>query len=491
MPGPLRFGLFIPPIQSPGATASPSARSPTVCGVAKQARNAPCPCGSGRKVKQCCLREEQELAGQARLDDDVGKAISGWTVHRYRDEIAEALADFHPAGRDIGERDLTLFVTWFNSDRELTGGGTPAEHYAARADLGPRERETAVRIAAARLGLYRVRGVVAGRSIELESVVTGESLRVASLNVSREVVRWDVLLCRVMAGAPQSTLWGPVLTFLPDEEQELVAEIERLAAAFGLPADPSGLSDALRAAVRELLRFVPPSRLVEPRLFTAEGDPVEYACAVWRLADPVAAFVMLDTPPELLWVGESEDGDGETFQLTGDRAELIALRPPLPPGALYYESSYDGFPGRIGLGTFVLSDDELRFDAISAPRLARAAAAVERLLGDGAVLVAREVTPVDRDFAPSARAPDRRETQPAEAEEFLTDYFRRWLDEPLARLGGHTPRTAASDPTQRAELELTLRMIENRADRKRREGAAWPDVSWLRGELLPGTRLAA
>ena len=282
-----------------------------------------------------------------------------------------------------------------------------------------------------------------------------------------------MLLCRVMAGEPQSTLWGPVLTYLPDEEQELVAEIERLAAACGLPADPSGLSDTLRVASRELPRFVPPSRLVEPRLFTAEGDPVERACVVWRLADPVAALVTLDAPPELLWVGESEDGEGETFQLTGDRAELIALRPRRPPGALYYESSYDGFPGRLGLGTFVLSDDVLRFDAISAPRLAR------------------EITPIDRDFAQPASTPDRRETHPAEAEEFLTDYFRRWLDEPLTQLGGHTPRTAASDPALRSELEVTLRTIENRADRKRREGAAWPDVSWLRAELLPGTRHAA
>jgi SEC-C motif len=457
--------------------------------VPKQARNAPCPCGSGRKYKQCCLREEQELARQAQLDDDVGKAISSWTADRYRDELAKALADFHPAGRDIGERDLALFVTWFNSDRKLNDGGTPAEHYAVRADLSPLEREIAERIVTARLGLFRVRAVAVGRSIELENVVTGESLLVASHNVSREVARWDVLLCRVLTGEPP-TLWGPVLTYVPAEEQELIAELERLAVDHRLPTGPSGLAEAFRVASRELLRFVPPSRLVEPSLFTAEGDPVEHGRAVWRLADPVAAFVRLDAPPELLWVGESEDGEGETFQLTGDRAELIALRPPLPPGALYYESSYDGLPDRIGLGTFVLSNHELRFDAISAPRLARAVAVIERLLGDGAELVAREITRVDRDHISSAKTSDRNETDPTGAEELLTGYFRRWLDEPLARLDGYTPRAAASEPRLRDELELALRMIENRAD-KRREGGVWSDVSWLRDELLPGTRLAA
>jgi len=44
--------------------------------MAKIARNAPCPCGSGRKHKQCCLLEEERLAKQARDDGRVGQFIS-------------------------------------------------------------------------------------------------------------------------------------------------------------------------------------------------------------------------------------------------------------------------------------------------------------------------------------------------------------------------------------------------------------------------------
>ena len=174
-----------------------------------------------------------------------------------------------------------------------------------------------------------------------------------------------------MPGEPVPTLWGPVLVYAPDEEPELRAELERLADVHGLPRDPAGLREVFRLASRELLRFVPPSRLAEPSYFTAEGDPVVAARAAWSLVDPDDAFRVLDAPPELLWVGESEDGSGECFQLTGDRAELLARRPPLPPNAVFFESSYDGFPDRIGIGTFVLADCELRFDAISEPRLER------------------------------------------------------------------------------------------------------------------------
>jgi len=58
-------------------------------------------------------------------------------------------------------------------------------------------------------------------------------------------------------------------------------------------------------------------------------------------------------------------------------------------------------------------------------------------------------------------------------------------------LGGHTPRVAARSG-RRGELELLLRGIENRAERARRDGAPWPDVSWLRDELgLNAGQLAA
>lgn len=458
--------------------------------MAKHTRNGQCPCGSGRKYKRCCQVEEERLARQARLDSDVGKAIADWSAGNYADDLAQAFDEFAPEGRRIEERRLEPFLTWFNSDRELSAGGTPVERYATRADLDPVEREVAERIAAARLGLHRVRAVTPGRTIDLDNVLTAASIRVASQSVSREVVRWDVLLCRVMPGEPIPSLWGPVVVYLPTEEPELLEELERLAREHGLSRDPSGLSDACRVASRELLRFIPPSRSVEPSLFTAEGDPVVHARAVWRLADPEAAFVELDAAPELLWVGESVDGTGETFQLTGDRAELIAPRPPLPPGALCFESSFDGFPDRIGLGTFVIDGSELRFDAISEARLVRALELISQRLGDGAQLVECEIAPLelDRPRRASALAPGEAEAYEAD---FLAGYFRRWLDEPLERLEGSTPRAAASIPKLRAELEFLLRAIENRAERARREGSIWPDVGWLWEELGSNSQLAA
>jgi hypothetical protein len=459
--------------------------------VATTARNAPCPCGRGRKYKHCCRLEEERLARQARDEDRLGRSIADWSVEQFGDELARAFEEFHPESRRIAERDFVLLLNWFISDRELSaGGGTPIERYLARADLDPSEREVAARIAAAHLGLHRVRVVEPGRSLKLESVLTGGVISVASQAVSREVVAWDVVLCRLMPGEPAATLWGPVLVYAPDEEPELYAELERLADVHSLPRDLVGFRKVFRLASRELLRFVPPSRLAQPSYFSAEGDPVVAARARWSLVDPDDAFRVLDAPPELLRVGDNEDGTGECFQLTGARAELLARRPPLPPNALFFESSYEGFPDRIGIGTFVLAGCELRFDAISEPRLEHAIELVSDRLAGNAQLLEHEVAPLDLDRSGHAET-----LAPAEADvlasKYLEQYLRRWLDEPLARLEGLTPRAATGIPRLRGQLELLVRAIENRAEQARRAGAAWPNVGWLRDELGLTSPLAA
>ncbi len=41
---------------------------------------------------------------------------------------------------------------------------------------------------------------------------------------------------------------------------------------------------------------------------------------------------------------------------------------------------------------------------------------------------------------------------------FIRDYERKWLDEPIPALAGHTPRQAAADPTRRGDL---IRLLDS------------------------------
>lgn len=439
--------------------------------------------------KRCCLAAESRERETARFEDAVGKRISTWAAAQFPDDLNAALEHLGGPEPELDDRDLTIFATWFCSDRELACGETPAAHYAARSDIDAREGDVAARIAAARLSLQRVHDVEAGRWIELEDVLSGAIVRVRSGDVSREATRWDILLCRVMDDHWIPSLWGPALFYKPDEEPELLAELDRLAGAHRISADSGRM---FRAAALELMRFVPPSRQVEPSFFTAGGDPLVDGRASWRITDATTALELLDDPPELAWVGESEDGSGETIQWTVPREQLRMSDTPLPPGALRFESSLTELPGRVCLATFELTGEELRCTAVSQARLDAAIELIERRLGTLAEMYERNVLPLEPDLSSRRRdrAPRRRERPPGLTaaaaydleRQLLNDHYRRWLDEPLKLLAGHTPREAARNE-RRGELELLLRGIENRAERARRDGAPWPDVSWLRDEL--------
>ena len=449
--------------------------------VGVSSRNAPCPCGSGVKYKRCCLDREYREGAAARFDDTVGQRIASWVGAQFADELETELERF--AGGVEDDRDAQIFLTWFCSDRQLPSGGTPAERYAQRASLDERERAVARRIAGARLSLQRVLAAEEGRWIDLEDVLSGAVVRVRSGKVSREATRWDLLLCRVMEDDAIASLWGPAVFHGPSEEGELICELERLAAAHGLPVDSDDGAGIFRAAALELMRFTPASRSAEPAFFTVEGEPVAEAHAVWVVADVAAVLDRLDVPPELVRVAAEAGGVGEVCEWTVERAQAIARRRSLPKGAVCLERSLTALPGRVCVGTFVVTDEELSFTAMSETRLNGAIELVEERLGDLATLRDRVVAPVERSLPPQRDAEPARRELPrgltaARARDMerqmVTDHFTRWVDEPLETLGGRTPRQAAKDDRS-DELERLLREIENRADRARRTGVAWPE----------------
>ncbi len=303
----------------------------------------------------------------------------------------------------MNDEDLQVFATWFHNDRELPDGGTPAERYAALPGLLDDERAAASRIADARLGLHRVIAVEPGSWIVLEDIVRGTRARVRSANVSRDAVRWDILLGRVMDGDPPS-LWGPTRFFEPCDEPELLAELERLARASGERTDAADVLVTLRRHALELMRFTPPGWSVEPSFFTLEGDAVS---ATWQAHDPVAArdrLRALEGTPA-----------GEPFEvdITVAREALVRNRAELPEGAIVLEAGSIDDLDRVPVATVRLEGAQLRAEAISEERLERVIEIIEQDFGDLAELSYRGVVPVEQALDDPRSAPERPPALPA------------------------------------------------------------------------------
>ncbi len=82
-------------------------------------RNAPCLCGSGRKLKRCCREALENPAVLARQHNAVGSRIQAWAFERYGEQVAAAFDEL-VGGRDgvvLGDADLQLIGTWALSER--------------------------------------------------------------------------------------------------------------------------------------------------------------------------------------------------------------------------------------------------------------------------------------------------------------------------------------------------------------------------------------
>jgi hypothetical protein len=436
----------------------------------------------------------------ARTMDAVWARLQEWTIDDHPAHLDAAIDELLDGEPRITPQTADLLCSYAHLDRELAGGGTPAERFAALPTLTDDERAAAQTLSRARLGLWRARAVRAGVSIALEEVFGERVVTVRSDCISRGTARWDVLVCRVIDGPRGHELWGPAAILGAAEEDEIVAEVERLAKQRSL-----AITDVFRACAVELLRFSPPSRTTPPSFFTFEGDEVVTAHARWTLADDAAA---LADHPDVVDIADTDDGEGICLEWTAPRTELAARRPTLPPRALILEGSpvfFDHEHGRaladasrIGLGTFELRPGDLTFDGISGERLEGAIALVAETLGDRARLAERHVEPVERSAPPEKRAATTDEDEPVPAEireavlaSFMRDRFRRMLDEPDARFDGLTPREAARSARHRPRVERWLQMLENAAAHGVTPREASPDVAMLRDELgLPDATLA-
>jgi hypothetical protein len=197
-------------------------------------RNEPCPCGSGRKHKRCCLERAGAIAGELRARDELMDDVIEWLRREHEQTLRQANSETTLIRMLGGPTGRSMSLVWALNDYRPADGGPPLmARYAERRDLAPPARAIARRLAEARLDVHRVRAKTPGVSLELDSLTAGPPARVAWRDWSERLQVGDLLVARVVHETALATVWGFAVCFPADTERRWKA----LLAA--LPSDPA------------------------------------------------------------------------------------------------------------------------------------------------------------------------------------------------------------------------------------------------------------
>lgn len=451
----------------------------------KHGRNDPCPCGSGRKYKHCCLPKDETVSPDEltwrrvrRATETLSRELLGEAARRFgATGLDEAWAEFNlfevEAPFDEDSPFVTLFFSWFlhdwtpdPNDTQVPPAAldsTVAQAYVKRAGsrLDPIARRYVEACCAVPFSFHEVIDCRPGQGMRLRDVLLGTEIDVIEKTGSRTLRAGDIVFAKAVPieGIALIEGMGPV-AIPPLRKPELIELRKKLGTqqclfgadtlrdfAFELRGIYLGIADDL----------LNPSL---PELRNTDGDSLEMHTLIFELDAPEDAFERLaDLAAGVAEPQVERDAAGGLV-----RAEITWAK-----RGSRMQKDWDNTT----LGHLRIEGKRLSAEVNSARRAATLRRLIEQRLGDTArarpSIVQSVQSLLEREPAPQARR-QRREREQAEfaaqpevqaaLREYLRNHYRKWIDEKLPALGNRTPRKAVRDPDGREAVQALIDQIE-------------------------------
>jgi hypothetical protein len=483
-------------------------------------RGQPCPCGSGRKYKNCCYRRDAEAAGgRAQIYSDpewlllrktegqIVEAVMRFLTSRSGRDAVDRAWDQFAAGSTIESKHLfeSIFIPWlvFNWRPRRPGrwpAGRPAEAdppaLAFLAECGSQldeYQQSFIRAACAEpFTFFLVTAVEPRRSLTLRDLLLEREVTVKERQATEILKRGNIIYGRCVSLAGQSILLGVGPVPLPPDIHSWILDIRdnmRKAAGGKRALDRVCLlskDDFLRARYFEAADRVlnPPP----PVLQNTDGDPLvfiqlkyELLCLPEQALEELKSLTLPEFQQEILDAADF-DGSGRliqasiTWQKKGNR---------LNPG-------WDN----TSLGKIDIRRDALEIEVNSEARAKKIRQEIQKRLGSACKFLREEHKSIDallqgreahsKTVGKGRPRQDDGEAVPLEFRAALREQMRAhweaWLDIPIPALKGQSPRAAAGTPQGRERLEALLMEYEYRNE-SAPQPELRPDVAELRRKL--------
>jgi hypothetical protein len=449
-------------------------------------RNDPCPCGSGRKYKHCCLVKSELVdarwqawrrAEGAVVESVLDFADEQWGAPLFDEAFGTFFVGQKPhVSLDDGKLWEQLLIPWFVFDfvpeprRRRRGEGGPAwptttlaQEYARQYEsrLTPVEARFLQAASDAPLSFTVVTAYDQGRSLDLKDILTGEDYHVLERSGSASLGNGEILLARVVRDGDMAVFCGLGPYPLPPGDHNRIIDfreqfLRRRGSLDRARVKALSLEIVLvyRQFVEQLLNPAP------PKLQNTDGDPLEpttlefeLRCSVQQAFDRLKQLSLVKSDDELVSDAERSDSGelSKAILIWGKKGNKL-------------HKDWDNTT----LGTLTITGGTLEVFVNSAKRAKKIRGLIEKYLGVDALYLRQTIESVKAMLDPSRRrevdddedANGPRVDSTPEGRALLAEVNRRhweaWLDAKVPALGNLTPRQAAKTPLGRERLEALL-----------------------------------
>ncbi|OHE16815.1 MAG: hypothetical protein A2X96_10050 [Syntrophobacterales bacterium GWC2_56_13] len=476
-------------------------------------RNHPCPCGSGKKYKKCCLLKESGQ-GAAPAEPVPRKPPAPDPVFR---RLRESLARY--AEREISRKDFLMatgifwntetrepimlperasrdkgqFHDWFIHDYRTADGKTILEGFCDRrlSSLSEDERRLADSLMRSYQSIYEVLAVREGEGLTIRDLFTGETMDVEEVSGSYEAVQWDLVQVRVYTMDGTCRFAGNGQTMPRMRLADLKAYLDNARRSFEADTDRAGWPVFLKENAFLIGRFFDEVVEEPPVLLTEERHRIISSRARFTVSDCGRTRKLLS--------GEYDFADEEEIPSGGVSFSWLK-RGPSKDWEMGHESDEKGMiatssivhpSGKMTftvLGTVNLYPDRLILECMSRERLERGKKRLQDLM-QGAIRHRidefediRVAMERHKEKGEGAK-PIKNEGARAMLASIMQKHMSAWPDKEIPALGGKTPREAVATKAGREKVLGLIKDMENGEARKKKAGEPFIDLGPLRREL--------
>jgi hypothetical protein len=437
----------------------------------KIGRNDPCPCGSGKKYKKCCLAEtfvqvDKEASIERKLVRDLLQFLGKHYHHVTEDARSLFWDDFTPEDHldhvGLDQADIN-FWEWLIFDYmvEEANDKTIVELYMDHnKKLSLDEHKVLTMMKNSCISLYEVQEVMPEKGILLKDLVLGGEYDVRENMATHRIKRWDIFAARLLHVDNQYIISACVYPYLKQEKESILADINKKYEDYRRDYPDAAMDEFLKPNSEDFNFYwydlVQNSTILA--LHTSSGEPLMFAEAIFDLYDKEAVLAGL---PEIEGV-ELEDDNFLWFDKQNEEGNATVL------------------------GWFTIGDNQLILRCNSQKRCEMGKAMIlEKLSGflshmGDAYQDPMETIKSDTDESREHSA----DKLPLEVEqalytEFIQQHYKKWLNDHLPALDGMTPFQAIMTEEGRGKVIGLLKSIENIEERNKKEGRPYCDISWL------------